>query len=227
VERLRVRFDYELSAPSPRQTTGTATLLGELASSSGWQRRLELQPPRRFTGDRARMTGTLALAPLESLLARIETATGGDAIPSYTLTLVARVRVHGRVAGSPLETGFAPRLSFALDRFQLRPLLAGASAQGGSAPLAGQSANPFRSSPSGATPTASSTTAFSTSTSSPAPTPRKRRLSPQRPRPRRRTGAGAKQGRSGWSTPGRRGAGAKQSGSVWLTLGRTGSGRKR
>ena len=95
------------------------------------------------------MTGTLALAPLESLLKRIETATGGDPLPSYTLTLVARVRVHGRVAGSPLESGFAPRLSFALDRFQLRPLLAGASAQGGSAPLAGQSPDPFRRSSSG------------------------------------------------------------------------------
>src|SRR5439155_2608756 len=33
VDRLRVRFDYELSAPSPRQTSGTAALLGELASS--------------------------------------------------------------------------------------------------------------------------------------------------------------------------------------------------
>src|SRR5207244_10975808 len=70
-------------------------------------------------------------------------------LPSHTRTLVARVRFHGRVAGSPLETGFAPRLSFALDRFQLRPLLAGASAQGGSAPLAGQAANPFRPSSSG------------------------------------------------------------------------------
>ena len=149
VDRLRIRFDYELHARAPHKTAGTAVLEAVVAGSNGWQRTLELQRPRAFAGDHVRLAATLALRPLESLLARVGTATGGDPNLSFTLTLLPQVRTEGTLAGRTFETGFTPRLSFALDQFQLRPLPAGADGQAAPPAPSGQ-ASPFRPNSSGA-----------------------------------------------------------------------------
>lgn len=124
IERAQVRFDYRLSSTSPHALTGSASLLAEIASSNGWKRTLQLQPPTSFSGDHALLAGTLRLRSIQSLLRRFEAATAVSGSITYTLTLLPHLRVSGTLAGAHLDTTFAPRLPFSLDPLQLRPQLA-------------------------------------------------------------------------------------------------------
>src|SRR4029077_18903199 len=98
VHRVRVRFDYRLTATAPHALAGTASFVAELAEVSGWKRTLRLGEPVSFAGDHAPLRGTLRLDSLRALMRSFERATGAAA-GTYTLTLLPRVRLTGTLAG--------------------------------------------------------------------------------------------------------------------------------
>jgi hypothetical protein len=74
-----------------------------------------------FTGDRAAAAGTLDLAALRELTARVEALTGTGSGSAYTVDVVTRIHLTGTLAGRPLQSSYGPALSFQMDSLQLRP----------------------------------------------------------------------------------------------------------
>lgn len=121
IDATNLRFDYHFASQSPHALTGTATLDAELASSTGWTRNLTLQPGAAFNGDDAALIGTVHLHAIERLLRRLETETASNNA-TYTLTILPRVQIHGRLADARIQKQFAPRIPFTIDQTQLRLL---------------------------------------------------------------------------------------------------------
>ncbi len=116
-------FAYRLRAAGRRSLSGRASLEATVVSSDGWHTTLQLAPPTRFHGSRAGVTGTLDLTSLLALLHSVETATKANG--TYTLTLLPRVSVRGRVDDVPVHTTFAPKVQFSLTPIEAQPALAG------------------------------------------------------------------------------------------------------
>ncbi len=116
-------FAYRLHAAGRRSLSGSASLEATVVSSDGWHTTLELAPPTRFHGSRALVTGTLDLTSLLALVHSVETATKANG--AYTLTLLPRVSVSGRVDAVPVHTTFAPKVQFSLTPIEAQPALAG------------------------------------------------------------------------------------------------------
>ncbi len=116
-------FAYRLHVAGRRSLSGSASLEATVVSSDGWHTTLRLAPPTRFHGSRALVTGTLDLTSLLALLHNVETAT--KASGTYTLTLLPRVSVSGRVDAVPVHTTFAPKVQFSLTPIEAQPAVAG------------------------------------------------------------------------------------------------------
>jgi len=121
VDHVRVTVGYRFAAAAPHRLSGTMEVLVRLTSPTGWTRSLPLAAPARFAGDHARSSVTLDLPRLRSLIGRVETLTGTPAGGDYTLAVVPRVHLTGTLAGQPLNSDYAPALSFQLSALQLRP----------------------------------------------------------------------------------------------------------
>jgi signal peptidase I len=132
VRDVAVSIDYSISADAPLAVTGTEKILLTLNGPSGWSRSLVLVPPTRFTGPHTRTEVNLDVPQLQSLLAKVGQLTGGAGVGSYTISVVPQVHVKGTVAGHPVNTNFAPTLSFGLTPTQLVSdgVSAGASSAG-------------------------------------------------------------------------------------------------
>jgi signal peptidase I len=140
---VKLRFGYLFHAAAAHSLAGKASLYATVASTSGWQRTLELGRPTYFRGDRALVTATLDLSSLLALLRRLETTTAVSG--SYTLTLVPRVNATGNLDVLPLRTTFSPQIQFSLSQLEVQPVVAA-----GGSPAPGQSpASPFAPSASG------------------------------------------------------------------------------
>ncbi len=116
-------FAYRLHAAGRRSLSGSASLEATVVSSDGWHTTLQLAPPTRFHGSRALVTGTLDLTSLLALVHSVETATKANG--TYTLTLLPRVSVSGRVDAVPVHTTFAPKVQFSLTPIEAQPAVAG------------------------------------------------------------------------------------------------------
>jgi hypothetical protein len=123
---VQLRFDYALRAPRARALRGSAALYATVASTSGWQTTLELARPQSFRGDRASLTADLDITSLLALLHSVERTT--DVGGSYTITLLPRVRVRGRLGTVPLYTTFSPQMQFSVNQQELQPVLPGGGA---------------------------------------------------------------------------------------------------
>ena len=91
-----------------------------ISDGQGWTRRLPLTGRREFSGPAAVVSGTLSLRRIRALLDRFEAQTGTRAA-SYSLRIVPRVTLAGRVDGQPVGTTFSPALDLRLDTTRLAP----------------------------------------------------------------------------------------------------------
>jgi signal peptidase I len=119
VRDVAVNVDYRLSTDAPSRLTGTEELLLRLAGPSGWTRNLMLVPRTPFTGTHTDTAVTLDVPRVQSLLAKVTQLTGGQGLATDTIAVVAQVHIRGTVAGQPVNTSFAPSLSFQLSPTQL------------------------------------------------------------------------------------------------------------
>jgi signal peptidase I len=148
VSAVEFRFGYRLHAAARHSLTGRASLEATVASTSGWQRTLELAAPTHFHGDRALVTGTLDLTSLLALIHSVETTTKVSG--SYTLTILPHVSATGSLDAVPLHSTFSPRIQFSLTQLEAQPVITAGSSPA-SGPAVGQSpASLFAPSASGA-----------------------------------------------------------------------------
>jgi signal peptidase I len=136
VHNALVRVDYHLNTSAPASLSGTQKVTLQLTGPTGWTRDFQLVGPTHFTGTSASSVVTLDLKQLQSVLARVQKLTGISADSGYTIAVVPKVHVTGTVAGEPVNTTYAPRLSFQLQATQLQPG-AGSFTPGQKSPVAG------------------------------------------------------------------------------------------
>jgi signal peptidase I len=117
VRKLELSFDYGLTSHRGALATGTADLSLDLSSDNGWHtvQKLASAP---VTGSKAHLTAQLDVASLERTAHAVDAQTGVPS-SSYTLDLVAHVTAKGHAGATPIETAFAPRLSYRLDANRL------------------------------------------------------------------------------------------------------------
>jgi hypothetical protein len=125
VNKVNVRFEYQLSASAKESLAGTASLSANVASTSGWHTTLALGSSTHFRGNHATVTATLDLHSLFDLLDRVQTTTGMST--GYTLTLVPHVSTHGTIDSQPLHASFAPPVPFTVTALEVQPVVAGSS----------------------------------------------------------------------------------------------------
>jgi signal peptidase I len=121
VRDARFTFAYRFTSPSPHRVHGTAGLVAQLASTTGWSRTVTLARPTAFTGDAVTVHGSMNMRSLGELIARLEAST--QVISSYTVTLTPTVRIAGAAGTLPVHSAFAPPLSFSLTSDELEPTL--------------------------------------------------------------------------------------------------------
>jgi signal peptidase I len=121
VRRVGVSIDYRLNAAAPSKVTGTEEVLLQINGPSGWSRNLVVTPPTPFSTDHTTTEVTLTIPALQSLLARVAALTGGAGLADDTVSVVPQITVKGTVAGHPINSTFAPALSFGLTPTQLVP----------------------------------------------------------------------------------------------------------
>jgi hypothetical protein len=131
VDAIDVRATYRFTAAPPHDVGGTMALAGTITSPSGWTLPVPLGPAVSFTRDAATVHALIRFSRLDRAVARIGAATGLPAT-TYSLTVAARVRAHGTVAGHPTGalSASAP-LGFEVDPFRVQPAASADGQPGG------------------------------------------------------------------------------------------------
>jgi signal peptidase I len=119
VDRLDLRFEYELESRAPRSVWGSSKLVAKVQADNGWEQTLVLQRSKAFQGDRVTVRGTLDLAELTKLGKQVQAQTGTFS-DSYALTLVPTITQAGSVGSEPVKSRFAPALALRLNDNVLR-----------------------------------------------------------------------------------------------------------
>jgi signal peptidase I len=118
VPQVTFVFAYRFSSALPHGVRGTGELKAIVASPQGWQRTLELLPPRPVQGDRGTLSATVSLADVQHVVERFQKLTG-VAQSTYTLTLEPALALAGGVGGAPVKLTFSPTAAFSIDAYQL------------------------------------------------------------------------------------------------------------
>ena len=124
VPRLRVSFAYGLETDSAARTRGTVAFDARVSDGRGWQRVLPLAHERPFAGGAASVDGVLDLEWIERLVGQVGELTG-SAQSAFTVSVLPRVELEGRIGADAVETSFAPALVFDLGDLRLQPNLDG------------------------------------------------------------------------------------------------------
>ncbi|MGH3071118.1 MAG: signal peptidase I [Gaiellaceae bacterium] len=122
VSRVRVSFDYDLESELPVRTRGRIGLSARISDGRGWERTLPLAPDRRFAARDATVSGVLDVRRIERIVDEVRTLTGSGQT-AFTVAVLPRVEVAGRVGAEPVDTTFAPALTFDLGDLRLQPSL--------------------------------------------------------------------------------------------------------
>jgi signal peptidase I len=122
VPRLRVSFDYALESAAAVRARGTVALDARVSDGQGWQRVLPLAPERAFSGRTAAVDGVLDLRWVDRLVGQMRELTGSSQT-AFTVAVLPRVSLRGRVGADEVETTFAPALAFDLGDLRLQPSL--------------------------------------------------------------------------------------------------------
>lgn len=122
VDRLRVSFEYGLDSELPLRASGRIALDARISDGRGWERVLPLAADRPFANATTRISGTLDLRRIERIVDDVRALTGsGQTV--FTVAVLPRVEVDGRVGGEALDATFAPVLSFDYGDLRLQPSL--------------------------------------------------------------------------------------------------------
>ena len=133
VSRLRVTFSYRLESELPVTAGGRIALDARISDGRGWERVLPLAPERRFSDGGSTVSGILDLRRLERIVEELRSLTGSGQT-AYTVAVLPRVDVVGRVGGEAVETTFAPALTFDVGDLRLQPATEGGEGVGPFAP---------------------------------------------------------------------------------------------
>jgi len=133
VPRLRVTFTYRLESELPVTASGRIALDARISDGRGWERILPLKAERPFTDGEATVSGVLDLEQLQRITDQVRDLTG-SAQSAYTVAVLPRVDVTGRIGGEKVDAAFAPALSFDAGDLRLQPSLEGAEGVGPFAP---------------------------------------------------------------------------------------------
>jgi signal peptidase I len=120
VPRLRVSFEYVLESERARGVRGTIALDARLSDGRGWERVLPLAAERRFDGRTTAVDGVLDLRWIERMVDQMRELTGSTQT-AFTVAVLPRVEVAGRVGGDAVDASFEPGLSFDLGDLRLQP----------------------------------------------------------------------------------------------------------
>ena len=133
VQRLRVAFTYRLESQLAVDAGGRIALDARLSDGRGWERVLSLAPEQTFADAGSTVSGTLDLVRIERILEEVRDLTG-SAQSAFTVAVLPRVEVVGRVGREPVDATFAPALSFDYGDLRLQPSLEGVEGVGPFAP---------------------------------------------------------------------------------------------
>ena len=122
VDHLRVSFDYSLESELPATAGGQVSLAARISDGRGWERLLPLASDRAFTERSARVAGVLDLRLVERIVDDVRALTGSGQT-SFTVAVLPRVEVNGRVGGEAVQSTFAPALTFDFADLRLQPSL--------------------------------------------------------------------------------------------------------
>lgn len=118
-DRARVRFAYRFASDADATIQGRIALRMQITDVAGWSRTFVLQKETPFAGRQAVATGTLHLAKLGDLLARLQEQTG--VVRSvYRVNLQPAVELTGTIAGIEYQEAFTPSLTLEYDGLVLR-----------------------------------------------------------------------------------------------------------
>ncbi len=133
IPSVNFRFAYHLAAPQAASITGTISLRAILSEPDGWSDTLVLAPPTHFSGDRGVVAGMVSLSQVDGVLSSLGQAIGVSGTPGANLSIVPRVAVAGKLAGSKFSQSFSPALPFTVDSVEIS---LGQSSQTGTATAA-------------------------------------------------------------------------------------------
>lgn len=133
VPRLRVTFTYRLESELPVTARGRIALDARISDGRGWERILPLAAERPFAQGGSTVSGVLDLEQLQRITDQVRDLTG-SAQSAYTVAVLPRVQVTGRVGGEAVDAAFAPALSFDAGDLRLQPSLQGGEGVGPFAP---------------------------------------------------------------------------------------------
>ena len=133
VPRLRVSFRYELDSELSTAVGGRISLDARISDGRGWERTLPLAPEHPLEDGAATVSGSLDLARIQRIVEDVRNLTG-SAQTAYTVAVLPRVEVTGRVGREPLEATFAPALAFDFGDLRLQPSLEAGEGLGPFAP---------------------------------------------------------------------------------------------
>jgi signal peptidase I len=125
VDEVEVSFDYRFVTGADHEVQGSGSLVAELGDAEGWRRTVRLSGNETVVDGRLELASTLDLAALRTTIESAEALTGVSR-SSYTINVVADVRVDGTVSGLPFSEQLASPMTFQLDDLRLRLLSAGA-----------------------------------------------------------------------------------------------------
>jgi signal peptidase I len=124
VPRLRVAFDYALESELATRARGTVALDARISDGRGWERLLPLAAEERFAGTTTTVTGVLDLRRIERMVEQVRELTG-SAQSTFTVSVLPRVGLAGKVGADRLDASFAPALAFELGDLRLQPSFEG------------------------------------------------------------------------------------------------------
>ena len=133
VPRLRVSFTYRLESDLPVDASGRIALDAQLSDGRGWERVLPLALERPFSSGGSTVSGVLDLTRIEKIVEDVRRLTGSGQT-AFTVALLPRVDVEGRVGAEAVDAAYAPALSFDLSDLRLQPALEGGEGVGPFAP---------------------------------------------------------------------------------------------
>lgn len=133
VPRLRVSFSYRLESELPVDAAGRIALDARLSDGRGWERVLPLALERSFATGGSTVSGVLDLARIERIVEDVRELTGSGQT-AFTVALLPRVEVAGKVGRETVDATFAPALSFDLGDLRLQPNLEAGEGVGPLAP---------------------------------------------------------------------------------------------
>lgn len=113
---LNVGFTYAMQSDDLEGISGYQQFYARVAEDqSGWQRIIPLTEAVNFSSNTFSNSTALDLCQVESLVTEMQGDTGIRANSSYTLSIVSRVSVSGKISEADFNNLFEPQITFRFD----------------------------------------------------------------------------------------------------------------